>query len=251
MFGILYSLFMSIGVIGHNAKENYYESVRKDKARDSYDRTYFDKKGREILLDNNRWVTSDVVNGHRVLKDVKNGTIYRDFSQEQENSQRENSKTEAINKGKTVYLYERHDKNSLWAGDKYKDIKTGDVYVVRKYVVSLLPYYEVYFFVNIENGKLVRKTDFQVQYDQRFIDDLNNLENNVREFCKSTYKDVTEEEFENIVQEEVIKRRKSIESCYLDETRERKYVEEKNAKREIEKEKNPNSYYGCRVAGCA
>lgn len=38
MFGILYSLFMSIGVIGHNAKENYYESVRKDKAKDSYDR---------------------------------------------------------------------------------------------------------------------------------------------------------------------------------------------------------------------
>ena len=71
MFGILYSLFMSIGVIGHNAKENYYESVRKDNARDTYDRTYFDKKGREILLDNNRWVTSDVVNGHRVLKDVE------------------------------------------------------------------------------------------------------------------------------------------------------------------------------------
>lgn len=249
MFGILYTIFMSIGGFGYNYKQTIKEQGRREKAYTSYDRTYYDKKGKRRLVDNNRWVTSDVVNGDRVLRDVDTGKIYRNFSNEQRNKKWAKLKQEAIEKGKTVYLYIYSSQIPLedpWKGDRYKDITTGDVYVIRRQYLNLNGGRDCKFYVNIKTGLYVRKTDEQIIKDQYWYKKLETVKEDTIRFNKNKkqYKNLSKEQFDKEMEKEIKKNIHSIKNCFVADDRINEVIDQLNLKQKYYKQQNDRLFYG-------
>lgn len=251
MFGILYSVIMSIGGLGHNIAKNIEASERKDKAKNSYDHTYYDKKGKRILIDNNKWVCSAIRNGDRVLEDVKTRQVYRNFSEEQRERSEIERKQEAIKNNKTVYLYQYNKDvphSDLWKGDRYKDIKTGEIYVIRKRHVDL--YHgigEVLLYLNISTGKFVRKADEQIERDKKWINKLKNIDNDAIDYVNTMYKrkNLSKEEFDLLVCKKREKIINTIKNNYINDIDINEYLINVNKKQDeyLKDEKYKNLYY--------
>ena len=255
MFGIIYSLFMTMGVVGHNVKNLSNDIVEKDKQNKKGKETYIDSLGRQRLIADDRHVITTERDGDKVLIDAKTRKIIKNYTNESEQKKREIAKNEAIKNNKTVYLYKSFDKNDKWAGDWYQDIKTNQIYVVRKFTYGSYPFShkEIYFYIDIHTGDIVRKTDWQIEMDQHFINKIDDLPNKVKEIVYNIHKNdnLTEEEIKNIINETYEEMKKALEKKYLNDSETKEFIIEQNKIRKELKETNPSVYYGFKVYGRA
>lgn len=189
ILGMLYPFY----VAGMFAKDGYERSKMNEQslsdARRDRCETYLFKTSsgweQRLTSNNHRSESRMLTNGDRVLYDIDSKVVVRNYSAEQraENSYiNEAKKKEAENEGKTVYLVDRDGHENFYIYDpqsrrsvcdvygmRYKDFKTGQIYVIRcvNDKKSYGPY--VYYYMNVSTGMFVRKTDGQIEIDKKFL----------------------------------------------------------------------------------
>ena len=249
MFGIFYTMAMGISSLFHNIKQDMEESVRKDKAKDSYDHTYYDKKGKRILLDNNRWVCSAVRNGDRVLEDVETRQIYRNFSKEQRDDKCNKNKKEAVQKGYRAYLFiDQKDRKDdyKWKGNLYKDLKTGDVYAIITRHITEYNEGIIDLYVNVETNEIIDKSDEQrYLFDIKWKKKLQNLKNDNLPYIENIArkKGWSREQTENELIKLINKKQKYILKNYVPEDNMSDYLIMINKKQQEYKNKKDDLYW--------
>lgn len=134
MFGIVHLIVSLFGKGAASISHQIEDDKRRTEAYNQGEHTYY-YRGTLRYTTNGRDVCTvkDWETGHELLKDLKNGRVYRDYTQEK--IDRENA--EARSKGKTVksyyneYYTYRQKKNNLWfkvgVYPEYIDIETGKV----------------------------------------------------------------------------------------------------------------------------
>ena len=161
MLGLLYTAIVSIGALAYKANRSKENKENKIKFRHPDGLTYVDITGRSRLLSTDEIVfyTYDN-NGDYVLKNIS-GHVYRNFSEEKRIDKQKQKKEEALERCDTTYCIDDNDHRKDWncKGKRFKDFKTGDVYVIR-----CINY--TYWYLNIETGMIVRKTDWQLKHDE-------------------------------------------------------------------------------------
>lgn len=161
MFGLIYTIFVSIGAFFHSLKENKENEKGKTLFKHPNNLTYIDTKGRSRLLSNDEIVFyTHNKNGDYILEN-ESGYVYKNFSEEMRvqnlNERRENS---LKNQESTYCIDENnHCKDWVCKGKRFKDFNTGDIYVIRYIKYK-------YYYMNVSNGMLVRKTDWQIKQDE-------------------------------------------------------------------------------------
>lgn len=167
MFGI----FMVILILGvYLVKDvksctNLHEKRRQ--AIEKGESFYVDNQGNFVDIKSNitynyRWIDGDcwVVN-------MATNTPMRNLSKIKREKFWEENKKKAIEEGDTAYLYEerepigRHDKVE---GNRYKDMKTEAIYVVRSCNTAEA-------LMDIETGKFVRLFNYEKEKDNYFLQD--------------------------------------------------------------------------------
>lgn len=156
------------GVKGiHNIKTNIENEEKKQKAILDGRETYLDEKLCERLVVNDIKVMKgtlwndckDGKAGDQVLKCVDSGEIVKNYTKEKRDKAETTSLDEAKKKGSTVYKLGTWKDNYMktnMPGFRYKDLTTGDVYVIR--VLN-----NVKFYMNIKTGMFVRETDGEIK----------------------------------------------------------------------------------------
>ena len=164
MFGLLHALFGLTMRGAYKIQNDIEDTKAREIGKSNGDLTYYSKSGRR-LVSNNRLVFRDYItdcdgNMHDVIRDFKTGEIYKDYTQEKIEKQKEYYKS----KGYTVYscTYEvkkefqrkypelYYEVRNIW-----KDIETGEFYT------SVL-INGVHFYASVENGKIVRIADHRI-----------------------------------------------------------------------------------------
>lgn len=181
MFGIIYSLLLSAGVV----KNKIEEKIENDKCKVMYENsdglTYTDSKGHSRLMSNNEMVFYGLdKNGDYVLENLS-GNIIKNYSLEKRNNKLNKEKQLAIETTASTYCIDNDNHKNDWIcqGKRFKDIKTGDIYVIRCIKHK-------YYYMDIKNGFLVRKTDWQIQKDKTEITHrLLNYDVDINEFNKN------------------------------------------------------------------
>jgi hypothetical protein len=172
IFGIIYTLITSIGALFYLKDENNENKKNRKLYKHPNETTYIDTKGRSRLLSNNELVfyTHDK-NGDYILENVS-GHVYRNFSEEERNRSMKREKTKALNNNETTYCIDSNKHKNDWTckGKRFKDFKTGDIYVIRYINYK-------YYYMNVKNGMIIRKTDWQIKHDKNNIKSyLNDLD---------------------------------------------------------------------------
>lgn len=161
MFGLIYSLVVSAGCVLHKINENRENEENKIKFRHPNGLTYVDTKGRSRLISNNEVVfyTHDR-NGDYVLENMS-GHVYKNFSKEKRDKELSERIIVASQNNETTYAIDenKHEHDWFCKARRFKDFKTGDVYIIRRINYK-------YYYMNIANGMVVRKTDWQIKYDE-------------------------------------------------------------------------------------
>ena len=164
IFGIIYTIIVSIGAFFHSINKSIDNEKNKTIYKHPNGMTYIDTKGRSRLLSNDELVfyTYDR-NGNYVLEDVS-GHIYRNFSEEKRSQELNERKEKAMSNKETTYCIDddNHRKDWVCKGKRFKDFKTGEIYVIRYIKYK-------YYYINISNGMIVRKTDWQIKQDKKNI----------------------------------------------------------------------------------
>lgn len=174
IFGLIYTLFVSVGVFFHKLNEKNENKKNKINFRSADGLTYIDSKCRSRLLSNDKQVlyTYDK-NGDYILKDMS-GHVYKNFSQEKRERELNERIYEAKNKNETTYCIDDNDHRNDWEckGKRFKDFKTGDIYIIRYINYK-------YYYMNISNGLLVRETDWQIKQNRLNKDRVKYLNDNL------------------------------------------------------------------------
>ena len=170
MFGIFYMLYCGVvGIVG-KTRDVIEDGSKKDKAVRMNDFTYYDSHNQLRMVSNDRqvYITTDN-NNHKVVKDLFNGTVYKDITKERERWRI----GEAKSSGNTVitdYHIWKNVKNYTskhWyqchALPCYKDIETGKLY-------KDVRINGIRFYMDVESGYIVRPLDGE---------DLSNVMNRV------------------------------------------------------------------------
>lgn len=163
--------FIDLGlVIGSKIVSDINESFRNEKkhrkALEQKQETYVDSKGCERLVSNNQKVIKTYVyydndlvkTKDYVLKKLGSNEIIRNYSQEEREQQESYYYNKALELGRTAYRlggigdFFFHVGINEPQGCRYKDINTGDIYVIRTF-------YGKKFYMNIKSGMLVRLSD--------------------------------------------------------------------------------------------
>lgn len=162
IFGLLYTAIVSIGAYLHSVNESAENEKNKKLYKHSNGLTYIDTKGRSRLLSNNEIVfyTNDK-NGDYVLADSC-GNIYRNFSEEKRTQECCELKKTASKNRETTYCCDNNNHSKDWEckGKRFKDFETGDVYIIR--CIN-----NKYYYMNMSDGLIVRKTDWQLKQDEK------------------------------------------------------------------------------------
>lgn len=162
MFGLIYSLFVSVGCVVHKANQHKENEENKVKYRHPDGLTYVDIKGQSRLLTTNELVfyMTDRY-GDYVLQNMS-GRIIKNFSAEKrEKELQERLETSHKNKESTYCIDDNtHEKEWTRKGKRFKDFETGDIYIIRCINYK-------YYYMRFDDGMLVRKTDYQIAYDKR------------------------------------------------------------------------------------
>lgn len=127
---------------------------------------YIDCNGFTRLVSNNRPVLVGFYNksGHEVITDLHTGAVYKNYTLEKIRSEyAKNVEDHKKYGGSTICLGISnnyvHAKNEV-KGARYKDVETGDIYVIRKNGYG-------YCYYDVESEKVVRRTDYQKYWDKR------------------------------------------------------------------------------------
>lgn len=158
MFGFL---FLLICIVMYFLKESIENAECKKKYANSDGLTYIDSKGRSRLVSNNKLVfyTHDK-NGDYILEDI-GGYVYKNFSEEERQEQKNINVDTAIKNGKSTYCEDENEHKKDWycKGRRFIDLKTGERYVIRCIQGK-------YYYMDISTGLLVRKTDKQLEEER-------------------------------------------------------------------------------------
>lgn len=133
MFGFIYTLITSIGAVLHVSNEYKENEENKKKYEHPDGLTYVDIKGRSRLLSNDELVFYiHDKNGDYVLENVS-GHVYKNFSKEKKEKEKTKRYIDAAEKHETTYCIDddKHEKDFYCKGKRFKDFKTGDIYVIR------------------------------------------------------------------------------------------------------------------------
>lgn len=186
MFGLVYSLFVSIGAAIHKTNQRKENEENKIKFRNPDGLTYVDIKGQSRLIHNDELVFYVHENGDYVLKNI-HGYIYKNFSQEIREKELRERILLAKKNNETTYAIDsnNHDREWICKGRRFKDFKTGEIYIIRYINYK-------YYYMRISDAMLIRKTDWQIAYEEKnkgkifMFDDVN-----IEEFNK-TQKTITD-----------------------------------------------------------
>lgn len=187
MFGLFYTIAVGLGFAVEKGAEAIISQQKREEARQKGELTYYDDNNKLRLVETNERVAdTTLLNGDHVLKydGCNRGRIIRNYSQEKYEYEVERNRREAIKEGKSTYcitvssvpkmnhtrsqLMDDNDNyidNTNRTGYRFKDFKTGDVYVIRKVRGR-------YYFMDVNTGYLVRETDYQKKETLRYTEDL-------------------------------------------------------------------------------
>ena len=247
MFGIFYGIFSILAVSSYKIKRGIEASNDRHRARERGLDTYTNRHGKTTYVKNGRWVCTSKVNGHTVLKDVMTDEVYRDYTAENELYRRSAARIKALQTDKTVYVYMQSKdvpKYNPWKGTRYKDLKTGDIYVKRRELIGFDDYCD--FYVNISTGMYVRKTDEQKEKDKHWYKKLDSVGDRNLNILKSMTKNknISDEEFNEKLQKMIDDSIRTINHRFINDERIDEYIEEINKKQIEYKEANDSLYYG-------
>lgn len=185
MLGLVYTIIISIGLIVHFINEYKENKNTKHIYKHKNGLTYVDLKGNNRLLSNNKLVFYvHNKNGDYVLEDEE-GNVYKNFSEEEKTKKLNNNKEKALKNNKSTYCLDddSHKNDFICKGKRFVDLETGDIYVIRYINYK-------YYYMNIVNGQIVRKTDWQIKRDEAVdkktylqddlnIEEFNNKQKNI------------------------------------------------------------------------
>lgn len=200
MFGIFYGLISLIGtgISGLNAfiedSQAKSRGLKNLEEGDNDSHTYFDRKGTERNLSDNRIVEETIfherdlgkhgylhgsfpgcIEGDNILIDSINHTFVRNLSQ----IKREKLVQEEDTNGKTVVDAHIRDLVGPYKfldnkkGSRYTDLKTKELYLCRKFPIAihkkgyqLVEYKECVYYISEKTGLIVREADCQKEYEE-------------------------------------------------------------------------------------
>lgn len=251
MFGILYGIYSLLGIGIYKTKEGFRAEGRKQDAIKNNEDTYTDAKGKTRYIKNDRWVSYSKINGHTVLQDVLNDAVYVDYTKRNIKKRQEDNRIEAINQGKTVYLFldkTEVDKNDKWEGNRYKDINTGKIFVERYDNINV--YCEAKnkykFYVDIETGMYIRKTDGQIKKEKEWKKkQLQDVEqhNEIVLRGMTRRRNISDDEFNKRLKIMIDKSIEKINNHFLDGDKLDEFINKMNDKQKKYKENEDDLYY--------
>lgn len=172
MLGLIWAFISGIAVTKYKVEEgidNYEkrtESLRKGE-------TYWYKNDGCARLHSNghRVMTIHLDNHDFVLKDIDKHIVLRNYTLEKAERFVEQQKEWAKEEGKSTYccwydrfsragdLYKKYCDKGI-AGSRFKDFKTGEIYIIRKFSSYENPYgVDLYYYINIDTLEAVRPID--------------------------------------------------------------------------------------------
>lgn len=179
MFGIMFFLFMGIcGILAAcrmAVMDMQMYNIQRQDPDDDFEDYWMSASGKMISRKTHRECMKSNylgVKGHDCLVDCKTLNVIKDYTQEKNDRVRD-LVLGADNPGITAYMtvasYEKSP--SKIKGDRYIDIKTGDMLVVRDFKVASPDGERLYcsFFMSLKNGHLIRLTDKCLE-DRKFND---------------------------------------------------------------------------------
>lgn len=167
LFGLFYTMFVGGTKCALGVKTNAENEKKRKEAISKGTETYVDNKGCLRLVSNNKKVMKTYVYNKfsggeykdYVLKYVDSNIIVRNYSREKRRFSEEKKYAIAKEFGKTVYRLgddrDSYIKTNL-PGYRYKDLNTGDIYVIRQLNGVL-------FYMDINTGLFIRETDGEIE----------------------------------------------------------------------------------------
>lgn len=202
LFGLIYTTCMLAIKAGVSIKENYENEKYRQKAIKDKEQVYVDSKGNVCFAKDGKKVmySNEYLYGYnnppnKVLKYVDSEEIIRNFSQEDKDETETYYFNEAKKLNRTAYrIGGKYDNycnvgSSEPKGYRYKDINTGNIYVIREFN-------GIRFYMDIKNGFLIRKTDGQLEREKKHKKTKENIHPLLKDFVvniiEKTNKDALE-----------------------------------------------------------
>lgn len=162
MFGIFYLMFDGIMSTINGIDRDYQNSKNRIEAKNLGDLTYFGSRGGEYLVENGRQVMRTIrsYDNHEIIKDMRTGKVYYDLTKIKKERKIEELKKE----GKTIYYPEKEEKKQVhyWHNESGFNGIVIDI-DTRKYLAEL-HINEFTFYMDLESGYLLRRTDSDLNY---------------------------------------------------------------------------------------
>lgn len=186
MLGIFFAATALIAS-GFNSLGNWLDDENtRLKAKNAGRKYYYDKRSCMREVDTNKPVYFYTnMDGDYVQTDPRTGTVVRNITQEKNAKREAELKQIALDKGYETYQiggkFEDHSLDKC-KGFRYKDIKTGDIYVIRSIRKS-------YYYLRVKDGQFIRELERNPSSSyfhsrNNDIDDYNFAENYIKEINK-------------------------------------------------------------------
>lgn len=182
MFGIIY-----LALNGITSGLNYVDKLRMDtrnkrEAIKNNNLTYYGSRGGTYLCSNDRPVTRTTdARGHDILKDLYNGTIYYDYTEEEINKQ----KGKFNQNGESVYLGTQKERNEIHKQYEYTGLGSIDyIDIATGRPVRTICINGYTFYMDVETGLIMRLADDGIPRDSRCIKGLLTPNDIIRFFNK-------------------------------------------------------------------
>lgn len=200
IIGIVSVSMVGLGTVGNFLTRTNHDIENRKEAKKKYEEhnnpscTYIDYYGvlRDLFTNEQVEVERDL-RGHTIAYTYNSRTgekkFLRDITEEQKSNEFEKAANdERYNHKNTVKIYKLNneileekggweynkEQDPLYVeGDRYRDLKTRKLYVIRKVRLKSDPKKETFFYMDISNGHFVRRTDGQVIKDGLLGDEEN------------------------------------------------------------------------------
>ncbi len=200
MFGLFMLILFIVVWFAANIQTNNDVRNRKKRAKEKGQEFYLDRNG--TMVDTKTDVPYDY---QKIDGDVWKVNAYtrkpiKNMSEERRWSIEEKERKKAIEEGKSIYPFEgeirdTHSKDKI-QGRRYKDLKTGEIYVKRKYN-------NIVFLFNVNTKKLERIDDGSRNEDGYWIYENGQLikgisEKDIVRYCNEKYLIGNNDEYGNL-----------------------------------------------------
>lgn len=153
MFGVFWGLFTLFAWGTDNVNKNATTSENRSRAKADGQLTYYGARGNEYLVENNKWVSTKIVNGQEVIADMKTGQIYYNLTEMRKKRKEE----EYLKEGKTVRFKIEDEKHQYYYG-KYRQ-PFGLVDIESNIPVDDICINGIRFYISLKDGKILRPID--------------------------------------------------------------------------------------------